>query len=137
MANATETTASAAVKQSAGSQTIRIWTQSITDLTKLPGCLVEAGVDVIIPAEGVINTVLVRNQVQQAAGVPVLDSYGALVAFAEMLVQLRRRSGLSIGRPGQYLRPAQELCSHLRSVTIDAPQQSKKATGGIGAASSH
>ncbi len=88
--------------------------------------LVEAGVDVIIPAEGVINTVLVRNQVHQVAGAPVLDSYGALVAFAEMLVQFRRRSGLSVGRRGDYLRPNADLISHLRSVSIDALQEARK-----------
>jgi allantoin racemase len=91
--------------------------------------LVAAGVDVIIPAEGVINTVLVRNQVHQVAGVPVLDSYGALVAFAEMLVQLRRRAGLSVGRRGAYLKPSPDMISHLRRVTIDSLKEAQKLSG--------
>jgi allantoin racemase len=91
--------------------------------------LVEAGVDVIIPAEGVINTVLVRNKVHQVAGVPVLDSYGALVAFAEMLVQLRRRAGLSVGRRGAYLRPSAKIISHLRQMTIDSLKDAKARSG--------
>jgi Asp/Glu/hydantoin racemase len=91
--------------------------------------LVDAGVDVIIPAEGVINTVLVRNQVHQVAGVPVLDSYGTLVAFAEMLVQLRRRAGLSVGRRGAYLRPSPEILSHLRRVTIDSFKEAQELSG--------
>jgi Asp/Glu/hydantoin racemase len=91
--------------------------------------LVEAGVDVIIPAEGVINTVLVRNQVHQVAGVPVLDSYGTLVAFAEMLVQLRRRAGLCVGRRGDYLRPSPDLVAHLRRVTIDSLKDAQDGNG--------
>jgi Asp/Glu/hydantoin racemase len=91
--------------------------------------LVEAGVDVIIPAEGVINCALVRNQVHQVAGVPVLDSYGTLVAFAEMLVQLRRRAGLSVGRRGDYLRPSPDLVAHLRRVTIDSLKDAQDGNG--------
>jgi Asp/Glu/hydantoin racemase len=82
--------------------------------------LVAAGADVIIPAEGVVNTVLVRNQVQEVTGAPVLDSYGALLAFAEMMVQLRRRSGLPIGRRGVYARPPAPIVDHLRNVTAAA-----------------
>jgi allantoin racemase len=81
------------------------------------GRLVARGVDVVIPAEGVLNTVLVRNQVREVDGVPVLDSYGALLGFAEMLVQLRRRSGLGVGRAGRYARPPTSVVRHLREVT--------------------
>lgn len=81
------------------------------------GRLVEKGADVIIPAEGVLNTVAVRNNVADVAGTPVLDSYGSLLAFAEMLVQLRRRSLLAVGRNGSYARPPAYLVEHLRSVT--------------------
>lgn len=88
--------------------------------------LVAAGADVIIPAEGVINSALVQNRVQAIAGAPVLDSYGALLAFAEMLVGLRRRSGLEVGRRGAYVRPSAEILSHLRHKTIEALQDARK-----------
>jgi allantoin racemase len=79
--------------------------------------MIKAGADTIIPAEGVINTVLVRNGCQEVDGTPVLDSYGALLGFAEMLVQLRRRSGLRTSRGGAYARPPESLVRHLRGVT--------------------
>lgn len=91
--------------------------------------LIADGCDVIIPAEGVINTVLVRNKVQAVDGTPVLDSYGSLLAFAEMLVQLRRRSGLSIGRRGAYCQPPESLVRHLRRITCGVLQDSEARLG--------
>lgn len=82
--------------------------------------MVADGCDVIIPAEGVINTVLVRNKLHSVDDAPVLDSYGALLAFAEMLVQLRRRSGLTVGRRAAYARPPDSLVQHLRRITAEA-----------------
>lgn len=81
--------------------------------------MVASGADVIIPAEGVVKTVLVRNSLREVEGTPVLDSYGALLAFAEMLVQLRRRSGLATGRRGAYARPSEPLVRHLRKITTE------------------
>jgi allantoin racemase len=92
--------------------------------------LIAEGSDVIIPAEGVVNTVLVCNGVQDVGGVPVLDSYGALLAFAEMLVQLRRQSGLRIGRRGSYARPPDHVVQHLRTVTIAALKDLQRPTDG-------
>lgn len=82
--------------------------------------MIETGADLIIPAEGVINTVLVRNECFAVDGTPVLDSYGALLGFAEMLVQLQRRSGLRTSRRGAYARPPESLVRHLRRVTSGA-----------------
>jgi len=87
--------------------------------------MVVGGCDVIIPAEGVVNTVLVRNKLDAVDGTPVLDSYGSLLAFAEMLVQLRRRAGLSIGRRGAYAKPPESLVRHLRRMTVGALQDSE------------
>jgi Asp/Glu/hydantoin racemase len=88
--------------------------------------MVADGCDVIIPAEGVLNTVLVRNEIQTIDGTPVLDSYGSLLTVAEMLVQLRRRSGLSVGRSGAYAQPPDSLVRHLRRVTTGILQESDK-----------
>ena len=81
--------------------------------------LIKAGVDIIIPAEGVLNIALVRNEVHAIDGTPILDSYGSLLAFAEMLVQLRRRSGLSVGRGGAYARAPQQFVDNLRRITVE------------------
>lgn len=74
-------------------------------------------VDVLIPAEGVLNTMLVRNGIQDVDGIPVLDSYGALLQHADMLVRLRRRAGLATGRRGAYAKPPAEVMNHLRRLT--------------------
>jgi Asp/Glu/hydantoin racemase len=81
--------------------------------------LTTAGADLIIPAEGVLNTALVRNKVREVDGTPILDSYGSLLAFAEMLVKLRHRSGLSVARGGAYARAPQKFVEHLRKITAN------------------
>lgn len=77
--------------------------------------LIAAGADVIIPAEGLLNTIMVRHGVQTIANCPVIDSYAGLLGFAEMLATQRRRSGLSVGRRGAYARPPAALIEHLRA----------------------
>lgn len=74
---------------------------------------VAAGADLLIPAEGVLNTTLMRKGVRELGGVPVLDAYGALLAHAEMLVRLRRSTGLSTSRTGRYARPPAEVQAHI------------------------
>lgn len=82
--------------------------------------LVRHGVDVVIPAEGALNIALVRHGVQAIDGVPVLDSYGALLAMAELLVRLKKTSGLTSGRNERYARPPANLVNHLRQATHGA-----------------
>lgn len=67
--------------------------------------LVASGVDVIIPAEGVLNVLLVLAGVTQVEGVPVLDSWGAVLKYAVMLVELQRQTGLVVGRNADYATP--------------------------------
>lgn len=78
--------------------------------------LLGQGVDLIIPAEGVLNIALVRNRVRTVGAAPVLDSYGSLLAFAEMMVQLRRRSGLQTSRRGAYAAPPPGLVPNLHGI---------------------
>lgn len=78
--------------------------------------LIEQGVDVIIPAEGMLNTALVKNRVRAVDGVPVLDSYGSLIVLAETMVRLRRLTGLEVSRVGAYGKPDAGLMSGLRGI---------------------
>lgn len=80
-------------------------------------------IDVLIPAEGVLNTMLVRNRVRDIDGVPVLDSYGALLQFAEMMVRLRRTTGLGTARRMAYAKPPPEMMRHLRRLTSSVLEQ--------------
>jgi len=80
-------------------------------------------VDVIIPAEGVLNTMLVRNRIHEVDGVPVLDSYACLLQHADMLVRLRRRTGMAVGRHGIYATPPAHVMKHLRRLTASMLQE--------------
>jgi uncharacterized membrane protein affecting hemolysin expression len=65
---------------------------------------------------------MVRNALQEVDGVPVLDSYGAVLATAEMLVNLRNRTGLRVSRVGAYTKPATSTVDHIRATTVRALQ---------------
>lgn len=82
--------------------------------------LVAAGADIVIPGEGVLNAVLVHNGITSVDGVPVLDSFGAVVAMAEMLVKLQRVTGLRNAQRGLYARPDPALVAHARAVAMEA-----------------
>ena len=86
-------------------------------------------VDVLIPAEGVLNTMLVRNKVRDVDGVPVLDSYGALLQMADMMVRLRRTTGLGPSRRSAYARPPDALMQHLRRLTAGVLEQAARPAG--------
>lgn len=81
--------------------------------------LIADGADIIIPAEGVLNVALVRNNVKTVAGAPVLDSYGSLLTLAEAMVRLRRTSGLTVSRVGQFAKPPAEIVTGLRGIVGD------------------
>lgn len=85
--------------------------------------LIAKGADVLIPAEGVLNILMVRNGLEEVDGVPVLDSYGAVLAMAEMLVNLRKRAGLRVSRSGAYARPPASTVDHIRAITVRALQR--------------
>jgi Asp/Glu/hydantoin racemase len=78
--------------------------------------------DIIIPAEGVLNSMLVRNGMSEIAGLPVLDSYGALLLSAEMYARLTKKTSLRMSRAGSHDRPPMEIARQLESVTIDVLQ---------------
>jgi Asp/Glu/hydantoin racemase len=81
---------------------------------------VAMGADMIIPAEGVLNTALMRRGVKTLAGVPVLDAYGTLLYYAEMLVRLHRLSAFQVSHRGYYAGPDPAGVAHFTKVTLDA-----------------
>lgn len=78
-----------------------------------------AGAEVIIPAEGVLNTLLVRNGLHEVDGAPVLDSFGAVLAHAEMLAHLQRETGLRVSRMSTYPAPDPDLVDHLAKLAAE------------------
>jgi allantoin racemase len=75
---------------------------------------IKTGADVVIPAEGMLNEVLFQAGCHRIGDVPVMDALGVLIAYTEMLVQLRTRTGLSVGRRWTYPKPDADLLGELR-----------------------
>lgn len=102
------------------------------DLADRVGRAIEAvvarGADVIIPAEGVLNTALMRQGLRVVSGVPVLDAYGALLAHAEMLVRLRRSTGLTVSHTGAYARPDDATRTHIAARSAAGLTEPAQAT---------
>lgn len=74
---------------------------------------VAQGADAVIPAEGVISEVLHGAGVRQIDGATVVDSIGATLLYANMLVQAQRHSGMGVGRRWGYLRPTPAMLSRV------------------------
>jgi allantoin racemase len=78
------------------------------------------GADLLIPAEGLLNTLLSHGRVEEVDGIPVQDSYAATLCFAEMMDRLKRSGGLGIS-PNQTLGRADSTSvEHLRRAASKA-----------------
>lgn len=75
---------------------------------------IEAGAEVIIPGEGVLNEFLFKNGVSRIGEVPVVDTIGALIKVTESLVDLKEASGLFVSKKGVYATPPREWVQQLR-----------------------
>lgn len=75
---------------------------------------VKAGAELVIPAEGVLNEVLVTHRVTRLHEVPILDCIGTVLLHAEMMIGLRQKTGLAIGRRWEHAKPAPDLLEAVR-----------------------
>jgi allantoin racemase len=64
--------------------------------------LIARGADVVIPGEAPLCMLLARAGVSEVDGVPVLDAVAATVKAAEMMVGLRRATGVRPSRRGHF-----------------------------------
>jgi hypothetical protein len=62
----------------------------------------ETGADVIVPGELPLNLLLTRAGVTQIGGASVIDGIATSFKFAEMLVDLRRVSGMKPSNHGFF-----------------------------------
>lgn len=76
---------------------------------------IEEGADLIVPAEGILAELLWSNGVRRVGDVSVMDGLGTLFMYAELLVNLRRRTGLEVGRRWEYSRPSPEVLQRVRA----------------------
>ena len=64
--------------------------------------MIADGVDVIIPGEVPLCTLLSQNGVSRVDEVPIVDAYATTLCTAEMMVDLKRKLGLSVNRRGYF-----------------------------------
>jgi allantoin racemase len=81
----------------------------VADFTGVAGRAVEAGADLVVPAEGVLNEVLFANGVRTIAQATVLDCVGT----ALLQVALKRRLGIGVGRRWSYAKPPPDLLDEM------------------------
>jgi Asp/Glu/hydantoin racemase len=65
---------------------------------------IQAGADVIIPAEGMLAELLWANGVHEIEGATVVDVFGTSWAYADMMGRLRRTCGTQVSRRWHYRR---------------------------------
>ena len=86
---------------------------------------IEAGADLLVPAEGILNTLFVVHGITELHGVPILDAYAALIAHAELAVTLRTRAGVAVSHTGGWAKPDKEMFTSVQRATeldlADAP----------------
>lgn len=76
-----------------------------------------SGADLLVAAEVVLNEALVHNGAREARGLPVVDAYAVMLAYTEMLVNLRRTTGLEATRGVYGRRPPESVRAHFMEVT--------------------
>ncbi|HWX48499.1 MAG TPA: aspartate/glutamate racemase family protein [Roseomonas sp.] len=84
--------------------------------TRVARELIESeGVDVLLPGEGPLGLLLHTNGIHRIDEVPIMDGFVNTLKAAEMMVQLRRTSGLSVTRAGFFHnRPPQQRIDELQ-----------------------
>jgi Asp/Glu/hydantoin racemase len=87
------------------------------DFISVARSLVDEGADVVIPAEGVLSELLFWNGVREIDGATVMDCIGNAMAHAEMLVRLKRSTGMGVGRRWAYPTPPADILEKVERVS--------------------
>lgn len=83
------------------------------DFSAVAAQAIEGGVDVVVPAEGVLNLIVHRSGITTIGQATILDSVATALLYAELLVNLKRRVGIGVGRRWAYPKPPPELLADL------------------------
>lgn len=95
----------------------------IARFTELAHDAITAGADVIVPAEGIITEFFYANGVESVGDAPVLDTFGIAWKYAELLVNLRAKLGLTVSRQWEYRRADDAQVARVRAaVGLDLAQ---------------
>lgn len=70
------------------------------------------GADAIIPAEGMVATIIGQNGVSSVDDVPIIDGVGVPVIAAEAAVTMQRRLKIGASRRNAYIKPTPAALEH-------------------------
>lgn len=87
----------------------------IADFQAVARAAIAAGADVVIPAEGLLSELLHANGVKRIDDATVLDCVGSALLQAELMVNLKSRLDVAVGRRWGYARPPADLLRELRA----------------------
>ena len=71
--------------------------------------LVQAGVDVLIPAGGIPMLLFAQIRGFRVAGAPVLNGLPVALRMTEMAVEMRQKFGLEVSRTRDFIQPPEEV----------------------------
>lgn len=74
---------------------------------------IAAGADAIVPAEGILATLVSAAGITDIDGVSVLDGIATTLAYAELLARLHQTTGLHAGRRWHYRKPSADARERL------------------------
>ena len=91
--------------------------RAIGEFERVARLAIAQGADVLIPAEGIINVLLADLGIKDVDGHPVVDSWAAVLRFAEMAVALHRATGQVPSRKLHYGKVDREVAHHVAERT--------------------
>ena len=74
---------------------------------------IEAGADLVIPAEGLLNLIVHRSGLRTIKQATILDSVAVSLLYAELLVNLKTRIGNGVARRWGHAKPPPDLLADL------------------------
>ncbi len=89
----------------------------------------EAGAEVIIPGDGVLNEFVWRHKLLRFAAASVMDSLGVLFRYAAFMAAARSCVGLEVSRVHYYARPSAAMLEHARAFARVVPIEEKEFSG--------
>ena len=90
----------------------------------------EAGAEVIIPGDGVLNEFLYRRGLLEMEGMPIMDALGVLFRYAIFMAGARDKIGLAASRRLHYAKPSSSMLDHARAASGLAPWREDAFSGG-------
>src|SRR5689334_3619652 len=90
----------------------------------------DAGAEVIIPGDGVLNEFVWRQNLLRFEDATVMDALGVLFRYAAFMVGARTSIGLSASRVRHYARPSPGMLAHARGFAGVQPIDEDEFSGG-------